>query len=72
MAKLFIVLSILSLFAVLSRSNDIFEGVTDDNDIAMLPTVVIAILIRNKAHVLPWFLKYIENLDYPKDRIIVW
>lgn len=72
MAKLFIVLSILSLFAVLSRSNDIFEGITDDNDIAMLPTVVIAILIRNKAHVLPWFLKYIENLDYPKDRIIVW
>lgn len=72
MAKLFIVLSILSLFAVLSRSNDIFEGLTDDNDIEMFPTVMIAILIRNKAHVLPWFLKYIENLDYPKDRIIVW
>ena len=36
------------------------------------PSVMIAILIRNKAHTLPFFLNYIEHLDYPKDRIRLW
>lgn len=35
-------------------------------------TVVIAILVRNKAHTLPYFLSCLERLDYPKDRIILW
>ncbi|GFO17746.1 glycosyltransferase 25 family member 1 [Plakobranchus ocellatus] len=38
----------------------------------LLPTVVIATLVRNKAHTLPWFLGLIETLDYPKDRIALW
>ncbi|KAK3768426.1 hypothetical protein RRG08_053418 [Elysia crispata] len=38
----------------------------------LLPTVVIATLVRNKAHSLPWFLGLIESLDYPKDRIALW
>ncbi|XP_031358217.1 glycosyltransferase 25 family member-like, partial [Photinus pyralis] len=36
------------------------------------PTIVIAILIRNKAHTLPYFLSLIENINYPKSRISLW
>lgn len=35
-------------------------------------TVLLAILARNKAHVLPAFLQCIENLDYPKKLITVY
>ncbi|XP_031840465.1 glycosyltransferase 25 family member isoform X2 [Nomia melanderi] len=33
------------------------------------PTVLISILVRNKAHTLPYFLTFLERLDYPKKRI---
>lgn len=36
------------------------------------PSVLICTLIRNKAHVLPYFFSYLENLNYPKDRIGLW
>lgn len=36
------------------------------------PTVLIATLVRNKAHTLPHFLSCIEGLNYPKDRISIW
>jgi collagen beta-1,O-galactosyltransferase len=36
------------------------------------PTVMIAFLVRNKAHTLPYFLTLLERLDYPKDRISLW
>jgi collagen beta-1,O-galactosyltransferase len=36
------------------------------------PTVVITLLVRNKAHTLPYFLTLLERLDYPKDRISLW
>uniref|UniRef100_A0A336MPN9 CSON004334 protein n=1 Tax=Culicoides sonorensis TaxID=179676 RepID=A0A336MPN9_CULSO len=35
-------------------------------------TVLVVILIRNKAHILPYFFSYFENLNYPKDRISLW
>lgn len=35
-------------------------------------TVLIEILVRNKAHTLPYFLTYLERLEYPKDRISLW
>jgi collagen beta-1,O-galactosyltransferase len=35
-------------------------------------TVVIALLVRNKAHTLPYFLTLLERLDYPKHRISLW
>lgn len=41
-------------------------------DTFLPPTVVVAILVRNKAHTLPWFLGRFEQLDYPKDRITLW
>lgn len=37
-----------------------------------LPTVVIALLVRNKQITLPYFLGSLETLNYPKDRIILW
>lgn len=33
------------------------------------PAVLISILIRNKAHVLPYFFSFLENLNYPKNRV---
>ncbi|XP_064395514.1 procollagen galactosyltransferase 2-like isoform X2 [Halichondria panicea] len=38
----------------------------------VLPSVFLAILARNSAHMLPNFFGYLENLDYPKDRISLW
>lgn len=37
-----------------------------------MPSVMVVLMIRNKAHVLPTFLTYFENLDYPKKRIALW
>lgn len=37
-----------------------------------LPTVLVATLFRNKAHVLPYFFSFLHALDYPKDRIALW
>lgn len=36
------------------------------------PTVVIAIIARNAAHSLPYYLGALERLNYPKERISVW
>ncbi|XP_064616989.1 procollagen galactosyltransferase 1-like [Liolophura sinensis] len=36
------------------------------------PTVFVVLLVRNKAHALPYFFGYMENLDYPKERIAWW
>ncbi|MEQ2172872.1 hypothetical protein GOODEAATRI_025849 [Goodea atripinnis] len=36
------------------------------------PTVVIAIIARNAAHSVPYYLGALEKLNYPKDRISVW
>lgn len=43
------------------------DGVSADK-----PTVMVAILVRNKGHVLPYFLHYLEQQDYPKDRMSIW
>jgi hypothetical protein len=36
------------------------------------PTVLLSILVRNKAHTLPTYLKCIENLDYDKKKISIY
>ncbi|XP_048457988.1 procollagen galactosyltransferase 2-like [Rhincodon typus] len=36
------------------------------------PKVLLAIIARNAAHTLPYYLGCIERLDYPKDRIALW
>ncbi|XP_065200930.1 glycosyltransferase 25 family member [Planococcus citri] len=36
------------------------------------PAVFVAILVRNKAHSLPYFLSLFSKLEYPKNRISLW
>ncbi|KXJ78978.1 glycosyltransferase 25 family member [Aedes albopictus] len=36
------------------------------------PKVLIVTLIRNKEHTLPYFFSYLEDQEYPKDRISLW
>ena len=45
---------------------------SENNDLFKQPTVVISILIRNKAHSLAWFFGHLERLNYPKERITLW
>lgn len=44
----------------------------DFNETEKYPTFVIVTLFRNKAHTLPYFFTYLEQLDYPKSRITLW
>ena len=59
-----IVLTLLSLahLATLSQSETGFN---------LLPTVMIVMPVRNKAHVLPHTLALLEQVDYPKNRISI-
>ena len=50
------------------QSNDKVEEESNHDQ----PTVMVAILVRNKAHVLPYFFHYLEKQDYPKDRMSIW
>ncbi|KAM4021453.1 procollagen galactosyltransferase 2 isoform 1-T1 [Anomaloglossus baeobatrachus] len=36
------------------------------------PSVLLAIIARNAAHTLPYFLDCIDKLDYPKNRMAIW
>lgn len=36
------------------------------------PKVMIAIVARNAAHSLPFYLGCVDALDYPKERIAIW
>ncbi|XP_077504632.1 procollagen galactosyltransferase 1-A-like isoform X3 [Amblyomma americanum] len=36
------------------------------------PTLLIAVVLRNKAHVLPQFFGYLEQQNYPKSRLSLW
>jgi len=41
------------------------------DQITIPPTVVVVILVRNKAHSLPNFLAFIDRLNYPRDRMSI-
>ena len=51
-----------------------FEDTTDWGKAAprQWPTVVLAIIARNAEHLLHNYLGYIDDLDYPKERMAVW
>lgn len=36
------------------------------------PRVMVGILARNTAHTLSNFMGYLENLDYPKQKMVIW
>lgn len=66
-------LSSLGLFVVNLKLVAAIEAKDEgEMDLFLPPTVVVALLVRNKAHCLPWFLGQLELLDYPKDRITLW
>lgn len=46
--------------------------VSDSSSFYKKPSILIVSLIRNKAHTLPLFLTYLEDQNYPKDRISLW
>ncbi|XP_055314673.1 glycosyltransferase 25 family member [Sitodiplosis mosellana] len=45
---------------------------TTDVDQKKPPTILIATLFRNKAHIMPLFFTYLNRIEYPKDRITLW
>ncbi|VDI31941.1 collagen beta-1,O-galactosyltransferase [Mytilus galloprovincialis] len=62
----------ISLLFLLSTTLLAVNSDSEESNDYLQPTVTIAILIRNKAHVLPWFFGHLENLNYPKNRISLW
>lgn len=65
------------LLCVLHLSNVTSDYMPVDEDdfevtVQLQPCVMVALLVRNKAHVLPYSLYYLEQLDYPKHRISLW
>lgn len=38
----------------------------------IMPTIGIAVLVRNKEHSLPYFLSSLRQLKYPKSRLHLW
>ena len=61
------------LLVSFSWSNDDLSELKDTNIINNKdPIIMISILIRNKEYSLPYFLYYLENLDYAKNKIMLW
>ena len=65
---------IILFFSSLHTQLAVSDLVTDLSEESEMkePRVFLAIIARNAAHLLPNWLGYIENLDYPKNRISVW
>lgn len=53
----------------LIHDSEPFSWDLSSSDHSDLPTVVIALLVRNKKHSLPYLLGILENLHYPKNKI---
>lgn len=49
-----------------------FAWLSTCDTISKEPTLLIGVLVRNKAHTLPYFLSLLERQDYPKKRISFW
>ncbi|TTY05123.1 putative inactive glycosyltransferase 25 family member 3 [Bagarius yarrelli] len=58
---------------ILPRAEGYFseENYSEESEMQS-PTVVIAIISRNSAHSLPYYLGALERLNYPKQRISIW
>jgi collagen beta-1,O-galactosyltransferase len=84
--KIFIILFLIFLVKYSTNSDNASEGksaetmemlkkmriVGDDTHLYKKPSVLIVSLIRNKAHTLPVFLTYLQEQQYPKERISLW
>ena len=51
---------------------DSSNGSTGEEEEEQPPLVMVGILARNTAHTLHNFFGYLENLDYPKQRMAIW
>lgn len=51
---------------------DMATTATTENGTQKMPTVMFVLLFRNKGHTMPYVLNYLNQLDYPKDRISMW
>ena len=66
-------LLLLPLAALLLQADSYFsEEKYPEESKVQPPTVVIAIIARNAAHSLPFYLGALDRLNYPKERITVW
>ncbi|XP_034458439.1 procollagen galactosyltransferase 2 [Hippoglossus hippoglossus] len=66
-------LLLLALAALLLQADSYFsEEKYPEESKVQPPTVVIAIIARNAAHSLPFYLGALDRLNYPKERITVW
>jgi cellulose synthase/poly-beta-1,6-N-acetylglucosamine synthase-like glycosyltransferase len=69
-----ILIPLLLLFLFSQNISSVDQTSLDDQatSINQSPTVMIVLLVRNKAHILPHSLALLERLDYPKNRISLW
>lgn len=71
-----LLISVIILFT--QKNQNIYALPADEDslllneDYTKLPTIIIVVLFRNKAHTMPYFFNFLHRLDYPKDRISLW
>ena len=72
--KIMILFPLLLLLLFSQNISTVDQTSLDDQatSINQSPTVMIVLLVRNKAHILPHSLALLERLDYPKNRISLW
>jgi collagen beta-1,O-galactosyltransferase len=81
--KFFVIFLLIFLFRYSTKSDNSSDSkphepivlqnlVGDDSHLYKKPSVLIVSLIRNKQHTLPFFLTYLHEQQYPKDRIALW
>lgn len=75
-AEGFVFAAVICALMAQNCSGELMAHVQDPNPVPesslLKPKVMIAILARNSAHSLPYYLDCIDRLDYPKDRIAIW
>ena len=75
--KSIIIIVLCCIFSIRSQlTNHVGSSITADNPAwprsNIAPSVFVVLLVRNKAHTLPWSLYYFDRLDYPKQRMRLW
>lgn len=75
-AEGFVIVAVICALVAQNCRGELVAHVHDINPVpessVLKPKVMIAILARNSAHSLPYYLGCIDRLDYPKDRIAIW
>ncbi|OCT83095.1 hypothetical protein XELAEV_18025634mg [Xenopus laevis] len=68
---LLLLLPCLTNIYVIAEELNIEEAILPESSLQK-PRVLIAIIARNAAHTLPYFMDCIDKLDYPKSRLAIW